>query len=168
MRKIIYNLAVTLDGFIEGPNGEFDWCFEDQDYGMTDFFHSIDTIFLGKASYELLLRMDENSFKDKKRIVFSRTLEAVREGWTLVNDDLKSNVERIKKEKGKHIWLFGGASLATSFLEEDLIDELMLAVHPILLGSGKRFFLDFEKRKPLKFQESKNFSSGLVQLIYSR
>ena len=65
-----------LDGFIEGPNGEFDWCFSDQDYGMTDFLKRIDTILFGRKSYELLVKMDKDSFRDKERFVFSKTLKS--------------------------------------------------------------------------------------------
>ena len=76
MRKIILNLAVSLDGFIEGPNGEYDWCFIDQDYGMTDFMDSIDAIFFGRKSYELVLKTGADYFGNKKQYVFSKTLPA--------------------------------------------------------------------------------------------
>ena len=73
MRKIILNVAVSLDGFIEGPNGEFDWCFTDQDYGMSDFMKSIDAILFGRKSYELMLKMSKNPFPEKMKYIFSKT-----------------------------------------------------------------------------------------------
>ncbi|MBD0288824.1 MAG: dihydrofolate reductase family protein, partial [Flavisolibacter sp.] len=66
MRKVILNLAVSLDGFIEGPNGEFDWCFADQDYGMKEFYKRVDSIFMGRKSYELVSKMGENAYPGKK------------------------------------------------------------------------------------------------------
>jgi len=83
MHKIILNLAVTLDGFIEGEKGEYDWCFTDQDYGMTEFLISIDTIFLGRKSYELLMNYDANSYQEKTKIVFSKTLKNVANNFIL-------------------------------------------------------------------------------------
>ena len=89
MRNVILNLAVSLDGFIEGPNGEYDWCFTDQDYGMTEFLQRTDTIFLGRKSYELLMSTEINPFPDMKKYVFSRTLhQAI--GAQIIRDDFDS------------------------------------------------------------------------------
>src|SRR5206468_11515903 len=84
MRKIILNVAVSLDGFIEGPNGEFDWCLTDQDYGMKEFLDRTDAIFFGRKSYELLQSMEPNAYPKKKKYVFSRTLKSVDQQATLV------------------------------------------------------------------------------------
>lgn len=166
MRTIILNVAVSLDGFIAGPNGEFDWCFTDQDYGMADFMNSIDTIFYGRKSYELMLTMEEDLFKDQTRYVFSQTLDEVVEGYQLLKGDLKTEVERIRAQEGKKIWLFGGTSLASSFLEAGLINELFLAVHPLLLGTGMPLFEGIADRTPLKLVDSKTYDSGMMQLLY--
>src|SRR5688572_21935908 len=106
MRKILLQLAVSLDGYIEGPNGEFDWCFTDQDYGMSDFFKRIDSVFYGRKTYELVLTMESEAppgFPKLKEYIFSNSLDSVREGAVLVNADIKSEVEKIKNEKGKDI-----------------------------------------------------------------
>ena len=166
MRKILLNLAVSLDGYIEGPNGEFDWCFTDQDYGMKAFLDSVDAIFFGRKSYELMLTMEGDQFPHQKKYVFSNTLQSVQEGWTLVKGHLESEVHEIIQEEGKDIWMFGGASLIASFMQFDLIDELMLAVHPILLGSGKFLYPELPERKHLTLLKAKEYSSGLVHLIY--
>ncbi len=168
-RKVILNLAVSLDGFIEGPNGEFDWCFGDQDYGMKVFMKSIDSIFMGRKSYEVALKYEgKNSFPKIRTYVFSKTLKEVGKGTRIVSGNLSSEVRRITGEKGKNIWLFGGASLVTGFLNEGLIDELHLAVHPIVLGAGKPLFQAIKGRIPLKLKKTKEYSSGLVQLFYTR
>ena len=170
MRKVILGVAVSLDGFIEGPNGEYDWCFTDQDYGLSDFLKRVDTMFLGRKTYELTLTMaatGNSDFSKLKEYIFSTTLDKVKEGATLIKGDIKTEVEKIKNEKGKDIWLFGGAQLTTSLLNLGLVDELSLAVHPILLGSGKPLFSNIKDRINLTLVDTKTFSTGLVSLTYT-
>ncbi len=165
MRKIILNLAVSLDGFIEGPNGEYDWCFTDQDYNMTEFFKNTDAIFFGRKSYELLMSTEENPYPEMMKYVFSRTLHDLGNA-TVIADNIESAVMEIKNQNGKDIWLFGGAKLVTEFMNLGLIDELMLSIHPILLGGGTPLFVDIHKRIPLTLIKTETFSTGLVQLLY--
>ncbi len=127
MRKIILSLAVSLDGYIEGPNGEYDWCFTDQDYGISDFMKRIDTVFMGRKSYELILKMDDigiEGFSKLKKYVFSTTLEKGGIGVTIIKNNVRAETERIKNAEGKDIWLFGGAGLTASLLNLGLVDEL--------------------------------------------
>ena len=169
MRKVILALAVSLDGFIEGPNGEYDWCFTDQDYGITELINRVDAVFMGRKTYELTLKMKDigiEGFSKLKNYVFSTTLEKVSEGAILIEKISKSEVERIKNEEGKDIWLFGGAGLTTSLINLGLVDELSLAVHPILLGKGTPLFRDIQNRVKLKLIDSKTYSTGLVSLTY--
>lgn len=170
MRKIILGLAVSLDGFIEGPNGEYDWCFTDQDYGMSDFFKRIDALFMGRKSYELALSMGDASMPGMpkmKEYVFSNTLKKVKQGVTIVSGDIESQIKKIKSEPGKDIWLFGGASLTSSLMNMGLVDELWLAVHPILLGAGKPLFSGITQRIHLQLGSSKTYETGLVSLQYT-
>jgi dihydrofolate reductase len=170
MRKVILGVAISLDGFIEGPDGEYDWCFNDQDYGLSGFFKRVDTMFLGRKTYEMTLAMNESSnsgFPKLKEYIFSSTLEKVKEGATLIKGDITTEVEKIKKEKGKDIWLFGGAGLTTSLLNLGLVDELSLAVHPVLLGGGKPLFSNIINRIHLTLVDTKTFSTGLVSLTYT-
>lgn len=169
MRKIILQVAVSLDGLIEGPNGEIDWCFTDQDYGMKDFLKQVDTLFIGRKTYELMLRMGENAtvgFPKFKQYVFSTTLDHIDEG-ILIKDDIESRIEKIKKEEGKDIWLFGGGSLTSSLMNSQLVDELWLAVHPVILGSGKALFHELTNRIQLKILDTQTYSTGLVFLQYA-
>jgi dihydrofolate reductase len=101
-----------------------------------------------------------------KEYVFSNSLSAVKKDAILVRGDIKAEVEKIKKEPGKDIWLFGGAGLTASLMKLGMVDELWLAVHPILLGKGKPLFQDIEKRIHLNLVESKKYDSGLVSLMY--
>jgi dihydrofolate reductase len=170
MRKVILGVAVSLDGYIEGPDGEYDWCFTDQDYGMSDFFKRIDSLFIGRKSYELTLTMGEAAmpgFPKLTEYVFSTTLKRVKPGAILLKEDIGAAVKRIKNEPGKDIWLFGGASLTTSLLNLGLIDEIGLAVHPLILGGGKPLFSNIQGRIPLTLIDTKRYSSGLVSLSYS-
>lgn len=168
MRKVILGLAVSLDGFIEGPNGEYDWCFTDQDYGMSAFFQQIDAIFMGRKSWDLARLMGgESPWKGITTYVFSQALTSIDEKDTvLVNGDTAEETHRIKSMPGKDIWLFGGAQLTTAFINHNLVDELWLSVHPILLGSGKPLFQRIAGRKQLNLLESKAYDSGLVSLRY--
>jgi dihydrofolate reductase len=169
MRKIILQLAVSLDGFIEGPNGEFDWCFTDADYGMSAFGKRIDTIFIGRKSYEVAMSMGGATppgFPPMREYIFSQTLDHVEGDRILVKGDLVETVNKILKEPGRDIWLYGGSALTTSFIQNGLIDEMALAIHPLLLGSGKPLFQDIVKRAPLTLIGSETYPSGLVMLSY--
>ena len=170
MRKIVLQLAVSLDGYIEGPNGEFDWCFTDQDYGMSAFFKRIDSTFMGRKTYELALAMQDEAppgFPKFKEYVFSNTLTEVKEDVILINGDIKKKVEKIKKEKGKDIWLFGGAELISLLMNLHLVDEIILAVHPVILGSGKALFSEIKERTWLMLTDHKIYPNGLAFLIYT-
>ena len=169
MRKLVIGLAVSLDGFIEGPNGEYDWCFMDPEYNMMEFFQRFDTIFVGRKTYEMSAGMEggPEGFPKMKEYVFSTTLDRVKADATIISGDIKSEVEKIKKEKGKDIWLFGGAGLTTSLLNMGLVDELSLAVYPIILGGGKPLFNKIQDRINLTLLNSRAYSSGLLMLNYS-
>ena len=174
MRKLILGLAITLDGFIEGPNGEYDWCFTDQDYGLNEFYSRIDALFIGRKSYEVAQQYAESNngelvpgMPPVTEYVFSSTLKSVKQGAILIPDNTIAEARKIKEQEGKDIWLFGGASLTESLMKEGLVDELWLSVHPILLGSGKKLFQEQDSRTQLTLLESKTYETGLVSLRYS-
>lgn len=169
MRKVVLGLAVSLDGFIEGPNGEYDWCVPDPEYDFGAFFGRIDTIFVGRKTYEMSAGMEGGAegFPTYKEYVFSTTLEKVTDGKTLVNVDIKAHVDQIKKEKGKDIWLFGGAGLTESMIKLELVDELSLGIYPVLLGGGKPLFRNIERHVKLRMLNSRSYPSGMVSLDYA-
>ena len=167
MRKLILNLCVSLDGFIEGPNGEFDWCFTDMDYGMTRFLAETDTILMGRKSYDVLQTMEGDSFPDHRKVVFSQTLSSIAPPYELASGSAEEIVGRMKTAgAGKDLWLFGGASLTSSLLNAGLVDELMLSVHPLVLGAGKPLFEGLNGRIPFTLLRTETFPTGLVQLFY--
>ena len=168
MRKIILNVAVSLDGYIEGPNGEYDWCFADQDYGMTEFFEQIDLIFMGRKSYTLISeRGDINAFPQDKYIFSDTLVPKDHPGVEIVRaENFAEQVRAIKQQPGGHIWLFGGADLTASFLNEGLIDEYLLSIHPVVLGSGKALFNTPNQRVNLQHIDTRTYSTGLIQARY--
>lgn len=177
-RKIILDLAVTLDGFIEGKNGEVDWCIMDDELGFDEFLYQIDTIFYGRKSYDLWGQftpdnIDSDASKGlwelvhrKQKYVFSRTRKGTDHKAIFINDNVLEEVNKIRNKPGKDIWLYGGASLITSFIHLGLVDEFRLSVHPVVLGEGKPLFADIKQRLNLKLVNTRTFSSGVVQLIY--
>ena len=177
MRKIILDLAVSLDGFIEGPNGEIDWCNMDEDMDFEGFLSTIDTIFYGRVSYDAWgnFHPDEKASEtekklwkgvhSKKKYVFS-SQSRQDDHATFISSKLEEKVTEIKNQPGQDIWLYGGASLIKTFIQLGLIDYYSLAVHPIALGSGKPLFKDLKERLSLKLMEANINKSGVVQLIY--
>lgn len=177
-RRIILDLAITLDGFIEGKNGEVDWCIMDPDMGFTNFLNEIDTILYGRKSYDLwgqYIPQDEDSDDEKEiwklvhskeKYVFSRTQTDSDNKAIFINENIPEEVNKLKNKPGKDIWLYGGASLITTFINLGLVDEFRLSVHPVILGEGKPLFIDIKQRLNLKMFNTRTFSSGVEQLIY--
>ncbi|MFZ1714324.1 MAG: dihydrofolate reductase family protein [Saprospiraceae bacterium] len=173
MRSILLQVAVTLDGFIEGPHGEIDWCFTDQDYGMSDFLQRIDTIFMGRKTFDMMQSMptpQDDPFTAQiahvHQFVFSQSLDAVdKPGTRLITGDTITWIKNYMQTPGKDIWLFGGASFTNSLVQAGLVHEIILAVHPILLGAGKSF-LSHAARVPLHLLSAQSYDSGLVMMRY--
>jgi dihydrofolate reductase len=166
MRKVVLNLAVSLDGYIAGPNGEYDWCFVDDDYGMTDFLKSVDATLMGGKSYRLVTS-DGDPYPEFTNYVFTRTeTKTPYENVVLVSEDIPEFVRRMKQKKGKNIWLFGGSEIIHPLIQENLVDEMILSIHPILLGGGVPLFKDLDERKTFHLSDTITYPTGLVQLIY--
>lgn len=168
MRKITINIATSLDGYIEGPNGEIDWCLNDQDYGLTEFSDDTDALFMGRKSYELIAQSGLGFFEDHSIYVFSDTLlQGEQFGVKIIRRvDFVDFVKDFREQEGKNIWLFGGADLLASFMAENLVDEFLVSVHPLLLGGGKLLFQYGKEKIDLMLINHKSYSSGLVQLRY--
>ena len=177
-RKIILDLAVTLDGFIEGKNGEVDWCIMDSEMGFINFLNQIDTILYGRKSYDLwgqyIPKSEDTDIEkemwelvhSKEKYVFSRTQKGTDNKAIFINENITEEVNKLKNKPGKDIWLYGGASLITTFIDLGLVDEFRLSVHPVILGEGRPLFIDIKQRLNLKLINTRTFSSGVVQLIY--
>ncbi|MET3878557.1 dihydrofolate reductase family protein [Chitinophaga sp. OAE865] len=177
MRKVILNLAVSLDGFIEGPNGEIDWCIMDDDMNFDAFISSIDTMFYGRVSYDAWgnFQPDENTspaekmmwqgIHAKNKFVFS-SQNRQDDRATFISSNIAEKVTAIKEQPGKDIWLYGGANLIKTFIHLGLIDMYKISVHPVALGSGKPLFEDLKERLGLKLVNTRVYRSGVVELTY--
>ena len=178
MKKVIVNLAVSLDGFIEGPNGAVDWCIMDEEMQFDKFLDNVDTLFYGRLSYDAWGNFQpptdapdsEKQFwqdiHSKQKIVFSQQQRAD-VGARFIHKDIFDEVSKIKQSGGKDIWLYGGAQLVKTFIELNLIDVYQISVHPVVLGSGKPLFENIKERINLKLISSKAFSSGVLELCYA-
>lgn len=179
MRKVILDLAVTLDGFIEGPNGEIDWCIVDGEMNFDEFLSDIDTIFYGRISCDLwgkyqpeegASEAEKNLWKgvhSKEKYVFSRNAQQD-DKVTFINSDIAEMVKEIKSREGENIWLYGGGSLITTFINLGLVDIFRLAVHPVILGAGKPLFSDIDQRVNLILDNIRASKSGVTLLHYHR
>ena len=180
MRKVILQVAISLDGYIEDANGAYDWCFTpdmdlDQDFGMTDFLSRIDTLFMGRKTFDMMKDMPVNpddpfvkSMAHIKQYVFTSNENLPSTNTvTVISKNAIEWIKDFKKTNGKDIWLFGGASFTTSLLEHGLVDELILAVHPILLGAGKSFNQYQKGRIKLDLIDAEKYNTGLVMMKYN-
>lgn len=177
MRKVVLDLAVTLDGFIEGPNGEVDWCIMDDEMNFDGFLSTIDTIFYGRVSYDMWGNYSPaqnasdaekslwQSVHSKQKFVFSSRQQPDNIA-TYVTSGFAEKVAELKKQSGKDIWLYGGAKLIATFINLGLVDTYRLSVHPTVLGAGKPLFENIGSRLNLKLMQTNQYRSGVVQLIY--
>ena len=138
MRRIRYQVAASLDGYIAGPNGEADWITMDPDIDFTALFDQFDTFIMGRGTFEMMVgQQGSAATPGKETLVISRTLrQQDHRDVTIVSEDLEKTLTALRKKAGKDIWLFGGGSLFRSLLELRLVDTIEPAIIPVLLGGG--------------------------------
>ena len=170
MRTVTYGAACTLDGFIAGKDGEIDWLHMSKDVGeiMREYWKSIDTILMGRKTWDVALKMGGGASSPGMRtFVFSRTLGSINaKGVELVRSDAAAFVRDLKAGPGKGICMMGGGDFARSLFAADLIDEVGMNVQPILLGSGIPLFTDAGRRVPLELISSRCIAGGCVYSTY--
>jgi dihydrofolate reductase len=165
MPEVKLFIATSLDGFIADPDGGVDWLFTDGDYGYTAFFDSIETLIMGRRTYEQVLGFGEWPYGEKPTYVFTRSAPGGDHPHVeFVSGDPGTLVEELRGRSSGDIWLIGGPALASVFRELHLIDEYILSVHPVLLGDGISLFERSQPRESLRLREERAFESGLVQL----
>jgi len=171
-RKFIVYVAVSADGFIARPDGAVEWLDRPHpkgDYGMPEFYRSIDTCILGRKTYDLMVGFGlAEGYAGKKNYVFSRTLLKTKTSKvSVVSEDVPIFAERLRSEKGKHIWLVGGAELVAAFLDAGKVDEFIIHVIPTMIGEGIPLVAPRHRDLRLKLLATKKFPDGVVRLHYA-
>ncbi len=175
MRKLSLFIATSLDGYIAKPNDDLSFLKlvekEGEDYGYTAFTSTIDTIIIGRKTYDYVVReigASHYDTGDRDIYVITTTKRPDVGRVKFYNGDLTELVNKLKNENGKNIYCDGGAEVINALLKNDLIDDLIISVIPILLGNGTRLFKDGRPEQLLEFVTVKTFDTGLAQLHYKR
>jgi len=168
MRRVRFSAAVSLDGYIAGPNGESDWIVMDPDIDFSALMGAFDTILLGRKTYEVTRQYGGGGTPGTRAYVFSHTLRQEDCPGVTVSRDLKETVKELKAGSGKDIWLFGGGGLFRSLLELRLVDSVELAVIPVLLGGGLPFLPHLATQTKLRLNKHQVYpKTGTVSLEYA-
>lgn len=167
MRKIVAGFASSVDGYIEGPNGEYDWILVDKEMDFAEQAKRFDTYLFGRKSYEAVVAMGSRPTPGVTNFVFSNTLQFVNEHYTLIRGDIKEQVVKIKQREGKDIALYGGASLLASLFDLQLVDEFIVTTIPVLLGKGKPMVGVLAEKVGLQLLHHRSYSNGTLQVSYT-
>jgi len=178
MRKVIFNISISLDGYFEGPDHNIDWHIVDDDLNAysLELLQNIDVLIFGRRIYELMAGYwpavtDDNpiakEMNETPKLVFSRSLKTVEwKNSQLASGSIADEVARLKQIHGDGLLCVGGSELASAFLEQGLVDEVRVILVPILLGKGKPVFGDIKRRHELKLLWTKKFESGNIIMAY--
>lgn len=162
-------IATSLDGYIAGTYGEIDWLFDDADYGYKEFYASIDTMLMGNSTYKQVLTFGDFPHRDKEIFVFTKDINQKNDkNVSYISNDISTFVANLKMKTGKDIWLVGGSEINSILLSNDLIDEMIISIHPLLLGAGISLFKGPIEIKRFKLIEYKTFPGGLTQVTYAK
>jgi dihydrofolate reductase len=168
MRKIVYSVAASLDGYVAGLNGEADWITMDPEIDFNALFARFDTLLMGRKTYEQAKAMGGGAaMPGVTSLIASRTLKPEDcPGTTVIGDDLTDRVRELRAGSGKDIWLFGGGILFRSLLDARLVDEVVVAVMPVLLGGGVPLLAAGDRAK-LRLTGNTIYKSGIALLEYA-
>ncbi|MDP9178171.1 MAG: dihydrofolate reductase family protein [Gemmatimonadota bacterium] len=170
MRKIIAYLATSADGFIARPDGGVDWLDRPRppgNYGMGAFLRSVDTVVMGRTTFDIGVKFGQGVWPGKRTIVLSRTMpiDSV-EGAVIESGDVGKLAERLRAEDGKDIWVMGGNAVFSAFLDAGALDELIIHVVPVLIGTGIPLLDAKARTNELELKSTRKFSDGVVRLHY--
>ncbi len=171
MRKVIFSLANSLDNYIARKDGAIDWILsgEEAASAMTEFWKTIDAVVIGRKTYEPVLKSGTPfpTFPGVKNYVLSHTLkESPDKNVEIIEEDVAEFIHRLKTEEGKDIFVMGGGLLAKPLFEANLIDEVGVNIHPVLLGSGIPLFHEISHQVDLELIKSQVFKNGCVSISY--
>ncbi len=166
MKKIILYIAASLDGFVAEKDKSVDWLepYFSKDFGTEDFINGIDTVIQGNTTYQQF----KPKYEGKSSYVFTKNPEKYsEEGTIFIKEDPRKFIESLDEDKHHNIWLVGGPTLLSEFLNEKLIDEFMIFIMPTLLGEGIPLFQQLETQTNLSLINTKKYKNGVVELQYS-
>lgn len=171
-RKLILYIAASLDGYIAQPNDDLSFLGlvqkEGEDYGYTDFIKTVDTVILGRKTYDwVMTQVGTFPHADKEAYVITRSERPQQGNIRFYTGDLKVLVQQLKSRTGKNIFCDGGAEVVHELLMHQLIDELIISLIPVMVGEGTRLFKDGRPYQALTLGSAKSFDTGLVQLHYN-
>ena len=172
-RKVILYIAASLDGFIAKPNDDLSFLSivqqEGEDYGYAEFIKSVDTVVIGRKTYDwVMTQVSLFPHADKNSFVITRTARPAIGKTQFYTGNLKNLVSDLKKEQGKNIFVDGGAEIVHQLLMDNLVDEFIISIIPVFLGNGIRLFREGRPEEQLKLISVKKFDKGLAQLHYQR
>ena len=170
-RKVIVYIASSLDGYIAKPNDDLSFLSivqnEEEDYGYADFVSTVDTVIMGRRTYDWIMKqVPVFPHADTNTYIITRTPRPATGKTNFYSGNLKDLISHLRNEPGKNIFVDGGAKIVNALLNDQLIDELIISIIPVLLGNGIRLFNDGRPEQNLKLLGVKYFDSGLVQLHY--
>ena len=169
-RNLVLFIASSLDGYIATKDESLEWLYNvegEGDNGFSEFYDTVDTILMGKRTFDWVMNQDlkEFPYKNKECYVFTRSLTENTEDVKFVNGDVTNFVNKLKSQDGKNIWIVGGGELLHSFIQEKLVDELIITVAPTLLGKGIPLFREGDYQLNLLLKKMRNFNQ-FVELHY--
>lgn len=172
-RKVILYIAASLDGYIAKPNGDIDWLSivqkQGEDYGYSEFIKTVDTVILGRKTYDKVMSMaDSFPHEGKDWYVITREERPPEGRIKFYNGKIQDLMAELKSHEGSNIFIDGGAELINELMKNDLIDEFIISIIPVFLGNGIRLFKDYRPEMKLKLINGKTYDSGLVQMYYVR
>jgi dihydrofolate reductase len=169
MRDVSYFVACSLDGFIARLDESFDWLFHDDDYGYAEFYRSVDCVVMGRKTLDAALKFVEYPYTGKRGYVFSRhQQQSPVPDVEFVSEDPARFVKKLKLQPGGRIWVVGGGEIASALLQANLIDEMVLSIHPITLGQGIPLFERHGVETRWSVYSTRAYQNGLVQVTYRK
>ncbi|EGK05266.1 dihydrofolate reductase family protein [Dysgonomonas mossii] len=175
MRKIKLYIATSIDGYIADIGGGLDWLSAypitpELNYGYDEFFNSVDTVIMGGRTYRDILNMDViYPYKDKISYIITRNkMNNPKEDIHFVSENIIEALSEIKKQEGKDIWIVGGGEIISMLLDNDLIDEMIITIIPMMLGSGIPLFPNIAKELTWKLDNTHSYSNNVLQVEYHR
>jgi dihydrofolate reductase len=168
MKRIRFGVAMSLDGYIAGPNGEADWIVIEPDFDFAELWAQFDTLLMGRRTYEAAVaRLGESSMQGMKTVVVSRTLrQKDHPRITIIPELTRDSIKTLRAQSKKDIWLFGGGDLFRDMLSLKEVDTVELSVIPVLLGRGLQFLPPPAQRTKLNLTSHQAYPSGRVHLVY--